>query len=49
MFSTLNAFEFQKHFTDTNSCLKYLADLKWKMDSSTADVVALLIQKATFL
>ena len=30
MFSTLNAFEFQKQFTDTNSCLEYLAELKWK-------------------
>ena len=30
MFSTLNAFEFQKRFTDTNSCLEYLAEMKWK-------------------
>lgn len=26
MFSTLNAFEFQKQFHDTNSCLKYLVE-----------------------
>jgi transposase-like protein len=30
MFSTLNAFEFQKQFHDTNSCLEYLAEMKWK-------------------
>ena len=30
MFSTLNAFEFQKQFHDTISCLEYLSQLKWK-------------------
>ena len=30
MFSTLNAFEFQKRYTDTNNCLESLAELKWK-------------------
>lgn len=30
MFSTLNAFKFHQQFSDANSCLKYLADMKWK-------------------
>jgi hypothetical protein len=30
MFSTLNAIEFQKQFIDNNSCLEYLAEMKWK-------------------
>lgn len=30
MFSTLSAFESQKRFTVTNSCLEYLAEMKWK-------------------
>lgn len=30
MFSTLNAFEFNKQFKDYNSCLQYLSDIKWK-------------------
>lgn len=30
MFSTLNAIEFQKQFSDSNSCLEYLAEMKWK-------------------
>ena len=30
MFSTLSAFEFQQKFSDRNSCLQYLAELKWK-------------------
>lgn len=30
MFSTLNVFEFHKRFPDTNSCLEYLAEAKWK-------------------
>ena len=30
MFSTLSAFEFQQKFSDQNSCLQYLAELKWK-------------------
>ena len=30
MFSTLNVFEFQRQFHDTNSCLEYLAKMKWK-------------------
>lgn len=30
MLSTLNAFEFQKQFHDTNSCLENLAEMKWK-------------------
>lgn len=30
MFSTLSTFEFQRHFTDVNSCLAYLCETKWK-------------------
>lgn len=30
MFSTLSAFEFHEKFTDRNSCLQYMAELKWK-------------------
>ncbi len=30
MFSTLSAFEFQHQFTDTTTCLAYLADMKWE-------------------
>jgi transposase-like protein len=30
MFSTLSAFEFQKQFNDSNACLSYLAESKWR-------------------
>ena len=30
MFSTLNAIEFQKQFSDSYNCLEYLAQMKWK-------------------
>lgn len=30
MFSTLSTFEFQRQFTDVNSCLSYLAQTKWQ-------------------
>jgi hypothetical protein len=30
MFSSLNAIEFSRHFSDRDSCLSYLASMKWK-------------------
>jgi transposase-like protein len=30
MFSSLNAFEFQRKFNDASACLEYLAAMKWK-------------------
>lgn len=30
MFSTLSTFEFQRQFTDVNSCLSYLSETKWQ-------------------
>jgi transposase-like protein len=30
MFSTLNALDFQQQFRDSNSCLEYLSEMKWK-------------------
>ena len=43
MFSTLSTFEFQRHFTDVNTCLSYLSELNGKKVFNAVNALVLSI------